>query len=185
VETGEHATGPQAFDAFGDGVWDADSMRYLDFESGQVCTSTGHCHPACTQAIIDQTRTLVQIGSGYTSLARVLLARKLAEVMPGELECSHFACTGSEATEVALRLTKLDTGGAEIVPLVRGYHSMTHASLSVTGLGGRFKAVPGTGLPATIPIPAPYAYRSPYPDRPDGDLAFFRHGLEIINWTSR
>jgi|SRR5579884_712516 len=33
-------------------VWDADGKEYIDFESGQVCTSTGHCHPAYTQAII-------------------------------------------------------------------------------------------------------------------------------------
>lgn len=161
-------------------VWDADGKEYLDFESGQVCVSTGHCHPAYTQAIIDQARTLVQTGSGYTNPARVKLARKLAEIMPGDLECSYFACTGSEATEVALRLAKLYTGRSEIVSLVRGYHSMTHGSLSVSGLGGKFKGVPGSGLPGTIFIPAPYAYRSATGD----DMEFFRQGLEIINWTS-
>ena len=161
-------------------VWDVDGKEYLDFESGQVCTSTGHCHPAYTQAIIDQARTLVQTGSGYTSPARVLLAKKLAEIMPGNLTRSYFACTGSEASEVALRLAKLYTGRSEIVSLVRGYHGMTHASLSATGLGGKFKAIPGTGLPGTVFIPAPYAYRSPSGD----DLDLFRQGLEIINWTS-
>ena len=30
-------------------VWDADGKAYIDFESGQVCTSTGHCHPAYTK----------------------------------------------------------------------------------------------------------------------------------------
>ena len=52
-------------------VWDADGKEYLDFESGQVCTSTGHCHPDYTRAIIEQAQTLVQTGSGYTSPARV------------------------------------------------------------------------------------------------------------------
>jgi Aminotransferase class-III len=101
-------------------VWDVAGREYLDFESGQVCTSTGHCHPAYTQAMIDQARTLVQTGSGYTSPARVLLARKLAEIMPGNLQRSYFACAGSEATEVALRLAKLYTGRSEVVSLVRG-----------------------------------------------------------------
>jgi 4-aminobutyrate aminotransferase-like enzyme len=166
-------------------VWDADGNEYLDFESGQVCTSTGHCHPEYIAAIIEQAQTLVQTGSGYTSPARVMLAKKLAEIMPGELECSYFACTGSEATEVALRLAKLYTGRSEIVSLVRGYHGMTHGSLSVTGLGGKFKSIPGTGLPGSIFIPAPYAYRSPFKDSPDGDdMAFFHQGLDVINWTS-
>jgi 4-aminobutyrate aminotransferase-like enzyme len=166
-------------------VWDADGKEYIDFESGQVCTSTGHCHPAYTQAIIEQAQTLVQTGSGYTSPARVMLAKKLAEIMPGELESSYFACTGSEATEAALRLAKIYTGRSEIVSLVRGYHGMTHASLSVTGLGGKFKSIPGSGLPGTVFIPAPYAYRSPFRDAADGDdMGFFHQGLDIINWTS-
>jgi 2,2-dialkylglycine decarboxylase (pyruvate) len=166
-------------------VWDPDGKEYLDFESGQVCTSTGHCHPEYTRAIVEQAETLVQTGSGYTSPARVMLAKKLAEIMPGELECSYFACTGSEATEVALRLAKLYTGRSEIVSLIRGYHGMTHGSLSVTGLGGKFKSIPGTGLPGTIFIPAPYAYRSPFKESPEGDdLGFFHQALDIINWTS-
>lgn len=166
-------------------VWDADGKAYIDFESGQVCTSTGHCHPAYTRAITEQAGILVQTGSGYTNPPRVLLAQKLAEIMPGELERSYFACTGSEATEAALRMAKLYTGRSEVVALMRGYHGMTHASLSVTGLGGKFRTIPGTGMPGVIYMPAPYAYRNPYRDSPDGDdMAFFRHGMEIVNWTS-
>ena len=166
-------------------VWDADGRRYIDFESGQVCASTGHCHPAYTKAIIEQASALVQTGSGYTSPPRILLAQKLAEIMPGELERSYFACTGSEATEAALRLAKIYTGRAEIVALMRGYHGMTHGSLSVTGLGGKFRSVPGSGLPGITYLPAPYAYRSPFRDTRGGpEMSSFRHGLEVINWTT-
>jgi 4-aminobutyrate aminotransferase-like enzyme len=166
-------------------VWDADGRSYIDFESGQVCASTGHCHPAYTRAIAEQAATLVQTGSGYTDPPRILLAQKLAEIMPGDLERSYFACTGSEATEAALRLAKIYTGRTEIVALMRGYHGMTHASLAVTGLGGKFRAVPGSGLPGVTYLPAPYAYRSPFRDL-DGepDMAAFRQGLEIISWTT-
>jgi 4-aminobutyrate aminotransferase-like enzyme len=166
-------------------VWDADGREYIDFESGQVCASTGHCHPAYTRAIIEQASTLVQTGSGYTDPPRILLAQKLAEIMPGGLERSYFACTGSEATEAALRLAKIYTGRTEIVALMRGYHGMTHASLSVTGLGGRFRSVPGSGLAGVAYIPAPYAYRSPFKDGEGSpDIGAFRQGLEIINWTT-
>src|SRR5499427_6497955 len=163
-------------------VWDADGKAYIDFESGQVCASTGHCHPAYTKAIVDQAKLLVQTGSGYTDPPRILLAQKLAEIMPPGLERSYLACTGSESTEAALRMAKLYTGRTEIVSLMRGYHGMTHASLSVTGLGGRFKTIPGSGLPGVISMPAPYAYRNPYRDSPAGDdMAFFRHGMEILD----
>lgn len=66
-------------------VWDADGKSYIDFESGQVCASTGHYHPAYTKAITDQAGKLVQTGSGYTDPPRILLAEKIAEIMPGDL----------------------------------------------------------------------------------------------------
>jgi 4-aminobutyrate aminotransferase-like enzyme len=164
-------------------VWDADGKVYIDFESGQVCASTGHCHPDYTKAIVEQASSLVQTGSGYTTPARILLAQKLAEIMPGRLSRSYFACTGSEATEAALRLAKIYTGRTGIVALIRGYHGMTHGSLSVTGLGGNFKSVPGSGLPDITYIPTPDTYRSPFKDDQDC-MASFHQGLEIINWTS-
>lgn len=164
-------------------VWDADGKEYIDFESGQVCASTGHCHPAYTKAILDQASLLVQTGSGYTSPPRVLLAQKLAEIMPGNLSCSYFACTGSEATEVAIRVSKLYTGRSGVVALMRGYHGMTHASLAVTGLGGKFKSVPNSGLPDVSYIPAPYTYRSPFQDD-ENNMQTFHQGMEVINWTT-
>ncbi|CAG7994299.1 unnamed protein product [Penicillium olsonii] len=164
-------------------VWDADGKSYIDFESGQVCASTGHCHPAYTKAIVDQAGKLVQTGSGYTDPPRILLAQKVAQIMPGDLSRSYFACTGSEATEAAIRLAKIYTGRTEVVALTRGYHGMTHASLAATGLGGKFKSIPGSGLPGFIHIPTPYAYRSPYKDDHD-DMAAFREGIEAINWTT-
>lgn len=164
-------------------VWDADGKSYIDFESGQVCTSTGHCHPDYTKAIVEQASMLVQTGSGYTNPPRILLAQKLAQIMPGDLSRSYLACTGSEATEAALRIAKIYTGRTEIVALMRGYHGMTHGSLSVTGLGGKFKAIPGSGLPNVTYIPAPYSYRSPFKDD-ENNMASFRQGLEIINWTT-
>lgn len=164
-------------------VWGADGKAYLDSESGQVCATTGHCHPAYTKAITDQASRLVQTGSGHTTPARELLARKLAEIMPGKLSWSYFACTSSEATEAALRMAKIYTGRTEIVALVRGYHGMTHASLSITGLGGKFKSVPGSGLPNVVYIPMPNAYRSPFKDD-ENCMTSFHQGIETVNWTS-
>ncbi|TAM57663.1 aminotransferase class III-fold pyridoxal phosphate-dependent enzyme [bacterium] len=50
-------------------------------------------------------------------------------------------------------------------------------------MGGKFKSVPGSGLPGIAYIPAPYAYRSPFKDD-ENNMACFRQGLEIINWTT-
>ena len=35
-------------------VWDVDGKEYLDFTSGWAVNNLGHCHPAITQAIVEQ-----------------------------------------------------------------------------------------------------------------------------------
>jgi 4-aminobutyrate aminotransferase-like enzyme len=38
-------------------VWDVDGRRFLDFESGQFCMSTGHAHPHVAAAIAERRRS--------------------------------------------------------------------------------------------------------------------------------
>lgn len=166
-------------------LWDAEGREYLDFESGQVCVSTGHCHPKLVAALTEQARTLVQTGSGYTDVPQILLAKKLAEITPGRLQKSYFAATGSEANEAALRIARLYTGRTEVAALIRGYHGMTHGSLSVTGFGGFFRNAPGSGMPGVAFLPTPYAYRCPFKGcGPECCLACVRQAIEILDWTT-
>jgi acetylornithine/N-succinyldiaminopimelate aminotransferase len=59
-------------------VWDVEGRRYLDFESGQFCMSTGHAHPQVAAAISAQAGQLMQIGNRFTSPLRIELAQRLA-----------------------------------------------------------------------------------------------------------
>jgi 4-aminobutyrate aminotransferase-like enzyme len=63
-------------------LWDVDGRRFLDFESGQFCMSTGHGHPRVTQVIGEQAAALMQIGNRFTNRARILLAERLAALAP-------------------------------------------------------------------------------------------------------
>ncbi|RMF90273.1 MAG: aspartate aminotransferase family protein [Nitrospinota bacterium] len=142
--------------------WDSEGKRYLDFESGQVCVSTGHCHPQMVEAITRQAHLLMQTGSGFTTLPQILLAKRLAELSSPPLQKSYFACTGSESNEAALRLAKVYTGRFEVVALLRSYHGRTFASWSLTGMGGSARAGYGPPMPGVTFIPAPYEYRCGY-----------------------
>ena len=42
----------------GTAVWDAEGKEYLDFFSGILSTSQGHCHPRISEAISKQAETL-------------------------------------------------------------------------------------------------------------------------------
>ena len=61
-----------------------------------------------------------------------LAAEALASVTPAGLDRVHFACSGTEAVEAALKLARAH-GKRHVVGTVGGYHGKTLGALSVTG----------------------------------------------------
>jgi 2,2-dialkylglycine decarboxylase (pyruvate) len=79
--------------------------------------------------------------------------------LPGDIKRSIFINTGSEATEVALRMAKMYTDGYEILALGGSWHGITGGASTVSMASDR----KGYGVPApgVFVIPEPNAYR-PY-----------------------
>jgi putrescine aminotransferase len=61
------------------------------------------------------------------------LAKRLAELTPGDLQISFFANSGAEAVEGALKLARAATQRAKIVATTDAYHGKTLGALSVSG----------------------------------------------------
>lgn len=169
-------------------VYDTEGRQYLDFVSGQVCAVAGHAHPKYADAIAKQAHTLVQRGSAFTDTCQIQLAEKVAQMCPGDLNKSYFACTGSESNEAALRMAKLLTGRFEVAAVVRGYHGLTAGSFGITGLGGVFREGYGPMQPGAAFLPAPYVYRCPFKGcDQDGDtcaMTCLDHGLDTLRRTT-
>ena len=85
-------------------VWDADGREYLDFFSGILSTSIGHCHPRLLSAITEQSKKLGHTSTLYVTEPQVEAARKLAEIAPGNLTSSFFTNSGTEAIETAINM---------------------------------------------------------------------------------
>ncbi len=145
----------------GEGIylWDVEGRRFIDFQSGQLCVTLGHSHPEYVQALCDQARKIVQIGSTFIAPSEVLLAKKMADIAPDPLQKSFFACTGSESNEMALRLVRKYTGRFEVIALMRGYHGQSYGSASITGRGGMLREGYGPMPTGAAFVPPPYAYR--------------------------
>ena len=109
-------------------VWDVEGKKYLDFESGQMAMVAGHSHPVVLKRIREQAELLMQNSIRVLNIPRILLAKKLSEIVPDPLATSFFLSTGSESVEAALRLAKKYTGRFEVVSLLRGYHGRTAGS---------------------------------------------------------
>ncbi|MCI0893887.1 MAG: aspartate aminotransferase family protein [Chloroflexi bacterium] len=117
-------------------VWDADGKEYLDFVAGWAVNNLGHCHPAVTQAIVDQANTLVQTSNQFYTVPQLNLAQILID--NSCLDRVFFGNSGAEANEGALKLArrygKLHRDGAyEVITAFNSFHGRTMGTLAATG----------------------------------------------------
>jgi 4-aminobutyrate aminotransferase-like enzyme len=94
------------------------------------------------------------------------LAEKLAEITPGNVSKTFFGNGGAEAIEGALKLARLFTGKHEFISLYASFHGRSWGALSITGNYAR-KKKGGPYAPGIAFAPAPYAYRSLWPNDPE------------------
>jgi predicted acetylornithine/succinylornithine family transaminase len=111
-------------------LWDAEGNEYLDFQTGLAVNSLGHCHPAVVRAIQEQAQRLIHVGNLFYSEPGMRLAQRLAESSLGGKV--HFANSGTEANEAALKLARKAKPQGDIVSVHRAFHGRTYGSLSAT-----------------------------------------------------
>jgi 4-aminobutyrate aminotransferase-like enzyme len=108
---------------------DAQGDEYLDAYNN--VPSVGHCHPRVVEAI---QRQAAELNTNTRYLAEPILdysERLLATHAPG-LSRVMFACSGSEANDLALRIARFVTGGEGIVVTANAYHGVTGAVSKVS-----------------------------------------------------
>jgi adenosylmethionine-8-amino-7-oxononanoate aminotransferase len=140
----QHGLAPNATPVVrGEGAYlvDAAGNRLLDAISSWWVTLHGHAHPAISQAVAEQARTLEQvIFAGFTHEPAARLAAELVEVLPGGLTRVFYSDDGSTAVEVAVKmaLQYWRLGGQErplIAALENAYHGDTFGAMSASGRG--------------------------------------------------
>jgi adenosylmethionine-8-amino-7-oxononanoate aminotransferase len=135
---------PLAVRAEGLWIYDAQGRGYLDACGGAAVSCLGHRHPEVLEAMRRQLDALDYAHTGFfTSEAAEALADELVAHAPPGLGHVHFAGSGSEAVETALKLARqhaLETGQPQRRHLVahqQSYHGNTLGALSVGGHAGR------------------------------------------------
>jgi acetylornithine/N-succinyldiaminopimelate aminotransferase len=114
----------------GAALWDDEGNEYLDFQTGLAVSSLGHGHPAVLRAIAEQSAQLIHVGNLFYTEPGMRLAQRLAESSLGGKV--HFANSGTEANEAALKVARKAKPGGDIISLRRGFHGRTYGSLSAT-----------------------------------------------------
>ena len=78
-------------------IVDQTGKEYLDFAGGYGVFTLGHRHPRVLAAVRQQLESLALSGRTMFSPPMGRLAKRLAEITPGDLQISFFANSGAEA----------------------------------------------------------------------------------------
>ncbi len=88
----------------GSTLYDTKGNAYLDAASSMWCTVFGHNHPRINEAITAQLSRVAHCTSlGMGADVTVELAKRLADLAPGDLDKVFFSSDGSSAIEIAMK----------------------------------------------------------------------------------
>jgi 4-aminobutyrate aminotransferase len=148
-------------------VTDVNGREYLDCFAGISVVNAGHCNPRVIAAAKAQMDKLVHCASYiYHAQPVADLAEKIAHIAPAGLTKTFFGNGGAEAIEGALKLARLYSGKHEFISLHASFHGRSWGALSITGNQGRKKRG-GPYAPGIAFVPAPYVFRSQWPNDPE------------------
>ena len=128
----------------GDGiyVYDETGKKFIEGMSGLWCTSLGFSEKELVDTISEQLKKLPYYHSfaGKTANPAINLAEHLIKISPVPMSKVYFANSGSEANDSAIKMVwyyNLARGLPEkrkIISRKKGYHGVTLAAASLTGL---------------------------------------------------
>ncbi|MFT8423463.1 MAG: adenosylmethionine--8-amino-7-oxononanoate transaminase [Gluconacetobacter sp.] len=116
----------------------ADGRELVDGIASWWTACHGYNHPHIRQAAIDQLARMPHVMfGGLVHEPALRLARRLADLLPGDLERVFFSDSGSVAVEVAIKmamqywLNRGQSGRTRLVAFRGGYHGDTLATMAV------------------------------------------------------
>ncbi len=117
-------------------LWDENDQQYLDALSGIAVCGLGHAHPAVTEAISLQAKTLLHTSNIYHIPKQEQLAEKLCHL--AEMDKVFFSNSGAEANEAAIKIARLyghqkGYDKPTIITCHKSFHGRTLSTLSATG----------------------------------------------------
>ncbi|MBA2735461.1 MAG: acetyl ornithine aminotransferase family protein [Pyrinomonadaceae bacterium] len=167
----------------GYGVWieDADGNIFLDCNAGVAVCSTGHCHPEIVEAITKQAQTLIHMcGTDFYYRQMPDLGKKLDEICPIEGDTkTHFANSGAEAVETALKLAMYHTRRQKFISFFGSFHGRTLGALSLTSSKKAQRSGFMRQALDVVHVPYPNKFRHFVSDQPVDVETITR---DCINW---
>lgn len=167
-----------------EGVWveDPDGNTFLDCNAGVAVCSTGHSHPEVVEAIREQAERFIHMcGTDFYYRHMPEMGRKLEEIVPvpGPVR-THFANSGTEAVETALKVAMHATGREKFISFFNSFHGRTLGSLSLTSSKVAQRRGFKRQLLDVVHVPYPNSYRHPLTGGPTDAAESSRASLDWI-----
>jgi 4-aminobutyrate aminotransferase-like enzyme/Ser/Thr protein kinase RdoA (MazF antagonist) len=143
------------------------ALQYLYDDKGRTfvdCVNNpshvGHCHPVIVRKMQKQIATL-NTNTRYLNDAITQYAEKLTATLPAQLSVCYFVNSGSEANDLAIRMSRHFTKQKDIIVLDHAYHGTSTVAMEMSPY--KFDSKGGFGkMPWIHKAINPDLYRGPY-----------------------
>ncbi|MFX0015700.1 MAG: aspartate aminotransferase family protein [Promethearchaeota archaeon] len=115
-----------------EGIEEGESpLELIDCHTSGGVFNLGHHHPAINKALNEGLEAGLDIGNHHLlSEQRALLAKQLANLLPGDITKTMFSVGGGEAIDLAIKLSRAFTKRRKVISANRAYHGVTGFSLA-------------------------------------------------------
>lgn len=145
------------------------ALQYLYDDRGRTfidCVNNvshvGHCHPVVVKAMQQQAARL-NTNTRYLHDDLVAYAKKLTATLPSTLKVCYFTNSGSEANDLAIRMSRHFTGRKDVIVLDHAYHGTSTAAIEMSPY--KFDGKGGSGR-------KPYIHKAMNPDMYRGPFKY-------------
>jgi 4-aminobutyrate--pyruvate transaminase len=159
-------------------VYDSTGKDYIEAMAGLWCTSLGYSNQELVDTAYEQMKKLpfTHIFSGRSHDPAIELAEKLKEIAPVPISKVFYGASGSDANDTQIKLVWYMNNALgrpqkkKIISRLKGYHGVTVASASLTGL-------PNNHIDFDLPLPGilhtscPHHYRFAEPGESEQDFS--------------
>ncbi|WP_340076505.1 aspartate aminotransferase family protein [Leptobacterium sp. I13] len=132
--------------------WDiTGSKKLINCHSNGGVFNLGHRNPNVIASLHEATKDYDIGNHHFISNGRAALAKKIASLTPGDLDCTVFGVSGGEAIDLAIKLARGYTKRNEIVSIEGGYHG--HTGFALAAGDEAYRAPFGKMSPGFIQVP--------------------------------
>ena len=133
-------------------LYDDKGKTYIDCVNN--VTHVGHCHPTVVKAMQRQLATL-NTNTRYLNDHIVAFAKEITQTLPASLSVCYFTKSGSEANDLAIRISRTITSQKDVIVLDHAYHGTSTTAMELSPY--KFDSKGGTGK-------MPYIHKAINPD---------------------